>query len=105
MPLVVNQQAAGTAAGRKMGGVFQPSPYAVSMVLSTDEVPPPVWREWVQQRLACSIRELLDPANAARPITDIALASGFSNLSHVSRVFRAHTGGSPSDFRRQAAGR
>jgi AraC-like DNA-binding protein len=59
----------------------------------------------LQQRLACSIRELLDPANAARPITDIALASGFSNLSHFSRVFREHTGGSPSDFRRQAAGR
>jgi len=59
----------------------------------------------LQQRLACSIRELLDPANAQRPITDIALASGFSNLSHFSRVFRAHTGGSPSDFRQQATRR
>lgn len=59
----------------------------------------------LHQRLACSIRQLLDPANAARPITDIALASGFSNLSHFSRVFGAHTGGSPSDFRRQAARR
>ena len=59
----------------------------------------------LQQRLACSIRELLDPANATRPITDIALASGFGNLSHFSRVFREHTGGSPSEFRQQAARR
>lgn len=59
----------------------------------------------LHQRLACCIRDLVDPANAARPITDIALASGFSNLSHFSRVFREHTGGSPSEFRRQAARR
>ena len=57
------------------------------------------------QRLAASIRDLLEPANAARSITDIALASGFSNLSHFSRVFREHTGGSPSEFRRQAVKR
>lgn len=56
----------------------------------------------LNQRLALSIRELAEPENAARSITDIALASGFSNLSHFSRVFREHTGGSPSDFRRQA---
>ncbi|MCY1360112.1 Transcriptional activator NphR [compost metagenome] len=54
------------------------------------------------QRLAASIRDLIDPANAARSITDIALGAGFGNLSHFSRVFRAHTGGSPSEFRRQA---
>lgn len=59
----------------------------------------------LHQRLARCIRALEDPANAARPITDIALASGFNNLSHFSRVFREHTGGSPSEFRRQAARR
>ncbi len=57
----------------------------------------------LQQRLAACIRDLQDPANATRAITDIALASGFSNLSHFSRVFRAHTGGSPSEFRRQVS--
>jgi AraC-like DNA-binding protein len=57
------------------------------------------------QRLAASIRDLIDPANASRSITDIALAAGFGNLSHFSRVFREHTGGSPSEFRRQAAPR
>jgi len=55
----------------------------------------------LQQRLAACIRDLQDPANATRAVTDIALSSGFSNLSHFSRVFRAHTGGSPSEFRRQ----
>ncbi|NDZ14151.1 DNA-binding protein [Variovorax sp. WS11] len=59
----------------------------------------------LHQRLTRCIRALEDPANAARPITDIALASGFCNLSHFSRVFREHTGGSPSEFRRQAARR
>lgn len=56
----------------------------------------------LQQRLATCIRDLQDPANAACSITDITLASGFSNLSHFSRVFREHTGGSPSEFRQRA---
>lgn len=56
----------------------------------------------LQQRLAACIRDLQEPANTTRSITDIALASGFSNLSHFSRVFREHTGGSPSEFRQQA---
>ena len=34
-----------------------------------------------------------------RPITDIAMSWGFGNLSHFSRVFREHTGASPSEFR------
>ena len=59
----------------------------------------------LHQRLAAASATWQDPANAARPITDIALSSGFRNLSHFSRVFREHTGGSPSEFRRQAARR
>jgi len=34
-----------------------------------------------------------------RPITDIALSWGFNSPSHFSRVFREHTGKSPSEFR------
>jgi AraC-like DNA-binding protein len=41
-----------------------------------------------------------DPQSARRSITEIALAHGFSNLAHFSRVFRAHAGVSPSEFRR-----
>ena len=52
-------------------------------------------------RLEACIRELLHPMAQNRPITDIALSWGFNNLSHFSRVFREHTGMSPSEFRQQ----
>lgn len=42
-----------------------------------------------------------DPQLAGRSITEIALAFGFSNAAHFSRVFRAHTGLTPSDYRHQ----
>ena len=44
-----------------------------------------------------------DPRLADRSITEIALAFGFSNPAHFSRVFRAHTGVSPSAYRHAAA--
>jgi AraC-like DNA-binding protein len=50
-------------------------------------------------RLEACTRELASTGPQARPITDIALSWGFSNLSHFSRVFREHTGYSPSAFR------
>ena len=53
----------------------------------------------VNLRLQDCIRELQQRGPQARPITDIALSWGFSNLSHFSRVFRGHTGLSPSEFR------
>jgi AraC-like DNA-binding protein len=54
-------------------------------------------------RLEACIRDLQDAAHA-RPITDIALSWGFGNPSHFSRVFRDHTGKSPSEFRRPTGG-
>jgi AraC-like DNA-binding protein len=53
-------------------------------------------------RLDACLRELQHPMAQTRPITDIALSWGFNNLSHFSRVFREHTGLSPSEFRQQA---
>jgi AraC-like DNA-binding protein len=53
-------------------------------------------------RLEACIRELQHPMAQSRPITDIALSWGFNNLSHFSRVFREHTGQSPSEFRSQS---
>jgi AraC-like DNA-binding protein len=41
-----------------------------------------------------------DRAQDRRSITDIALAFGFSSMAHFSRVFRAHMGVAPSDYRR-----
>ncbi len=57
----------------------------------------------LRQRLEACVRDLLAAdANSGRAITDIALSWGFSNLSHFSRVFREHTGSSPSEFRSSA---
>jgi AraC-like DNA-binding protein len=50
-------------------------------------------------RLQACVRDLQQGGPHARPITDIALSWGFGNPSHFSRVFRDHTGMSPSQFR------
>ncbi|MFC5496565.1 helix-turn-helix domain-containing protein [Caenimonas terrae] len=52
-----------------------------------------------RQRLEACVRDLREHAPGGRPITEIALSWGFSNLSHFSRVFRDHIGMSPSEFR------
>ena len=56
-----------------------------------------------RQRIQACVRELGQAGSAARPITEIALSCGFSNLSHFSRVFREHTAMSPSEFRQRPA--
>jgi AraC-like DNA-binding protein len=55
-----------------------------------------------RMRLEACVRDLQQGSAHARPITDIALSWGFGNLSHFSRVFRDHTGKSPSEFRGHA---
>ena len=52
-----------------------------------------------RMRLQACVRDLQQGGPHARPITDIALSWGFGNPSHFSRVFRDHTGKSPSEFR------
>ncbi|MDP3169486.1 MAG: helix-turn-helix transcriptional regulator, partial [Polaromonas sp.] len=54
-------------------------------------------------RLQACIREIQQSGPQSRAITGIALSWGFNNLSHFSRVFREHTGQSPSAFRQAAA--
>ena len=44
-----------------------------------------------------------DRTHGHRSITDIALSHGFQNMAHFSRVFRAHLGVAPSDYRRSSA--
>lgn len=58
-----------------------------------------------RQRIHTCMRELAQPTNARRTITDIAFDCGFNSAAHFSRVFREHTGQSPSDFRAGAAAR
>ena len=52
-----------------------------------------------RMRLQACVRDLQAAGPHGRPITDIAMTWGFGNLSHFSRVFREHTGASPSEFR------
>jgi len=54
-----------------------------------------------RQRLQACIRDL-QTGRPGRAITDIALSWGFNNASHFSRVFREHTGKSPSKFRAES---
>ena len=57
----------------------------------------------LRRRLAACRAVFDDRAQAHRSITDIALSFGFQNMAHFSRVFRAHLGLPPSDYRRGAA--
>ncbi len=56
----------------------------------------------LRQRLQACRRAFDDGTQAHRSITDVALAHGFSNMAHFSRVFRSHLGMPPSDYRRGA---
>ncbi len=56
----------------------------------------------LRRRLEACRKTFDDRANDYRSITDIAFSFGFSNMAHFSRVFRAHLGVPPSDYRRAA---
>jgi AraC-like DNA-binding protein len=53
----------------------------------------------IEQRLDRTHQMLVDPQMAERTITMIALAAGFSDLSHFNRVFRQRFGTTPSEAR------
>jgi AraC-like DNA-binding protein len=56
----------------------------------------------LRRRIEACRAALSDRAQERRSITDIALAYGFQSMAHFSRVFRAHLGVPPSDYRRGA---
>lgn len=47
---------------------------------------------------------LRDPARAGHTILDLAMDSGFNSKSALNRVFKAHTGITPGEYRRQGRG-
>jgi len=53
-------------------------------------------------RLADAMAALADRSQAEVPIVTIALDAGFQSLGPFNRAFKAHTGMTPTDFRRQA---
>jgi AraC-like DNA-binding protein len=55
---------------------------------------------WIQHsRLELCMRELLKPQLRQHSIADVAYGCGFGSAAHFSRVFKAYTGLSPSEFR------
>lgn len=57
----------------------------------------------LKARLERAHRMLSDPRHAHLPITELAYAAGFGDLSYFNRAFRRHYGGSPTEIRRAAA--
>ncbi len=54
------------------------------------------------ERLARVHHVLIDPGLRHRPISDIAFAAGFGDLSYFNRTFRRRYGATPSDVREAA---
>jgi len=54
------------------------------------------------ERLRSVYAALLDAEQRERSVSDIALASGFGDVSYFNRAFRRHYGNSPSEVRRAA---
>jgi AraC-like DNA-binding protein len=55
-------------------------------------------------RLADCTAALADPGQAEVPILTIALDAGFQSIGPFNRAFKAHTGVTPTEFRRQRLG-
>jgi AraC-like DNA-binding protein len=55
-------------------------------------------------RLADAMAALADPGQASVPIVTIALDAGFQSLGPFNRAFKAHTGMTPTDYRRRPPG-
>jgi AraC-like DNA-binding protein len=83
---------------RAAGAIGISTRYA-SDLMASDKV---TFRHYVQsQRLEHCKRDLADPAQAARHVSDIAFAWGFNDLAHFSRIFKQQFGASPREWREQ----
>jgi AraC-like DNA-binding protein len=73
------------------------SPRYASDLMAAEQIS---FRSYVQmQRLERCKRDLSDPAQLARHVSDIAFAWGFNDLAHFSRIFKQRFGVSPRDWR------
>lgn len=62
------------------------------------------WRYVVQKRLEGCMRDLQNPEQCHRSVTDIAFSWGFSSSAHFGRKLKAACGLSPTELRRAAYG-
>ncbi|MGR8936094.1 MAG: AraC-like ligand-binding domain-containing protein [Gammaproteobacteria bacterium] len=58
-----------------------------------------------QRRLENCRTDLFDPAQAGRPLSEIAFRWGFNDAAHFSRAFKQRFGCSPRDYRQAAGGK
>ena len=56
----------------------------------------------LRRRLEECARALKDTSLRGRTVTEVAFLHGFNNASHFGRVFRAHFGASPTEYRRRS---
>lgn len=75
------------------------TPDHLSRLFRTEPMPLSRWI-W-QQRLDACRRDLADPRQAHRGVSDIAYSWGFNDATHFSRSFKEQFGLSPRDWRRQ----
>ena len=77
------------------------SPRYASDLMATEQTS---FRSYVQlQRLERCRRDLSDPAQMARHVSEIAFAWGFNDLAHFSRIFKHRFGASPREWREHPA--
>ena len=73
------------------------SPRYASDLMAAEQIS---FRSYVQaQRLERCRRDLSDPAQLARHVSEIAFAWGFNDLAHFSRAFKQRFGASPREWR------
>ena len=84
---------------------------ATAMRLSPDHLsrlfrsePVPLSRMIWHQRLEACRRELSDPRQARRGVSDIAFSWGFNDAAHFSRSFKEQYGATPREWRQQVLG-
>jgi AraC-like DNA-binding protein len=77
------------------------SPRYASDLMAAEQIS---FRSYVQaQRLDRCRRDLSDPAQMARHVSEIAFAWGFNDLAHFSRIFKQRFGASPREWREHPA--
>jgi AraC family transcriptional regulator, positive regulator of tynA and feaB len=78
---------------------LQMTPAYLHQILSDE--PETASRYILRRRLEECARALADSLHRNRSVTDIALEYGFNSLSHFSRVFHAHHGLTPREYRQK----
>jgi AraC-like DNA-binding protein len=81
----------------RIAAALQLSPSSVHRVFAGE---PCGVGEWIwAQRLERLARELAEPAQRRRSVSELAFGLGFNDAAHVSRAFKARFGCSPRDYR------